>query len=136
MPPPLQEDGEGGGLGGGCEDGGGGDDRDGGGLEEEEEDDGSCQSDGGVDLEPSESELGVGGGLLGQPFLGLGGELELDEPRGAGAVELLPPPFPPLDGDELGDGAMSDMLFFVDMLPLLLVHDPSWWYYVALPPET
>jgi len=131
--PPLQEDGEGGGLGDGCE-GGGGDDRDGGGLPEGEgglDDDESCESDGGVDLEPP--ELGDGGGLD-QPLLDLGGELEL-EPRGGGALELLPPPFPPsLDDDELGDGAMSDMLFFLDMPPLL-VEDPSW-YYVPLTPKT
>jgi hypothetical protein len=49
-------------------------------------------------------------------------------------LELLPPPFPPSLDDELGDGAMSDMLFFLDMPPLL-VEDPSW-YYVPLTPKT
>lgn len=121
--PPLQEDGEGGGLGDGCE-GGGDDDRDGGGLPVGEgglEDDESCESDGGVDLELPD-ELGDGGGLD-QPLLDLGDELEL-EPRGGGALELLSSPFPSLDDDEPGDGAMPDMLFFLDMPPLL-VHDPS-----------
>jgi hypothetical protein len=139
--PPLQN-GEGGGL-GDCSDDGGGDEFDGelpegeGGLEDGE----SSESEGGVDLELS--ELGDGGGLD-QPFE-LGDELEPEselESLGGGALEslslllsslllLLPLPllFSSLDDEELGDGAISDMLSFSDAPALL--DDPSW-YYVPL----
>ena len=134
---PLLQDGEGGGL-GDCSDDGGGEECDGGGLPPEGEggleDDESSESEGGVDL-----ELEDGGGLD-HPFESedeLEPESEL-ESLGGGALELeslllsllllLPLAFSSLD-EELGDGAIPDMLSFSDA-PALLV-DPSW-YYVPL----
>nr|CAB3470494.1 unnamed protein product [Digitaria exilis] len=113
--PPLQEDGEGGGLGDGSDDGG--DDESEGGVLPEGEgglEDESSESGGGFDFELS--ELGDGGGLD-QPFE-LGGDLEPEselELLGGGALEsLFLLLFSSLDDEELGDGAISDMLSFSD----------------------
>lgn len=121
--PPFHEDG--GDFGDGCDDGEG-EERDGGEFSEGE---GGLEEDDSSESEDPDSpdELGDGGGGLDSPFE-FGGDFELElEPGDGGApLELdLSLSLSSPDDEELGDGAIFDMISLPGAPPLLV--DQSLW---------